>query len=157
MEFTIKSIGTIHSENGRFYIKLGEEYKPGLTAIEGFSHLQVIWWGHLFDEPEFRENLVGEKPYKRGPEKIGVFSTRSQFRPNPVLITTIFVESIDQENGIIYTPYIDAEDGTPLLDIKPYHLYERVRESSVPDWCGHWPKWNEDSGTFDWSGEFNFE
>lgn len=152
----VNSIGSIHSENGRFYIKIENEYKKGLTSIDGFNHLQVVWWGNLFDKPEHRSQLITEKPYKEGPAKVGVFATRSQFRPNPILITTIFVEEIDFEKGIIYTPYIDAENDTPLLDVKPYHLYERVENCKVPYWCNHWPSSYEESASFNWEGEFNF-
>ncbi len=152
----VNSIGSIHSENGMFYIKVKDEYKNGLISINGFSHLQIVWWGNLFDKPEQRSNLITEKPYKTSPEKVGVFATRSQFRPNPILITNIFVEKIDFAKGIIYTPYIDAENNTPLLDIKPYHLYERVENCRVPNWCSHWPSSYEKSASFDWNNEFNF-
>jgi len=158
MENTIQveSIGSIHAENGTFYIQVKEEYKQGLTSIDGFNHLQVVWWGNLFENPEHRRQLIIEKPYQKSPEKMGVFATRSQFRPNPILITTIYVEQIDFEAGKIYTPYIDAEDNTPLLDIKPYHLYERVENCQVPDWCAHWPVSYEKSASFNWEEEFNF-
>ncbi|UII77837.1 TrmO family methyltransferase [Flagellimonas sp. HMM57] len=152
----VNPIGSIHSENGIFYIKLKSEYKKGLTSIDGFSHLQIVWWGNLFDTPEQRNQLTTDKPYKTSPEKMGVFATRSQFRPNPVLMTTIVVEKIDFDEGIIFTPYIDTENNTPLLDIKPYHLYERVENCNVPQWCKHWPSSYEQSTDFSWENEFNF-
>lgn len=150
------SIGTIKTEKGRFSIQLEEEYINGLVAIEGFSHLQIVWWGSLSDNLEHRTHLLNSKPYKKGPDSVGVFATRSQFRPNPILITNIFVEKIDFKKGIIYTPYIDAENDTPLLDIKPYHFYQRVKNCSSPDWCEHWPSWYEEAAEFDWEAEFNF-
>ena len=152
----VNAIGSIHHEKGEFFIKLEEAYKDGLTNIDGFSHLQIVWWGNLFEAPEYRDQLTEEKPYKSGPEKVGVFATRSQFRPNPILITTIFVEKIDFDRGIIYTPYIDAENDTPLLDIKPYHLFERVDNCRVPQWCSHWPASYEKAASFAWENEFNF-
>lgn len=151
-----KAIGIIQVEKGKFSISINEDYKSGLTNIEGFSHLQIVWWGNLFDKEEDRKQLVNKKPYKTSPNELGVFATRSQFRPNPILITTIFVEKIDLKKGIIYTPYIDAENGTPLLDIKPYHRYENVQNCEVPKWCDHWPSSYEESATFVWEAEFNF-
>lgn len=151
-----KPIGTIQAEQGKFSIQIDEAYRSGLTNINGFSHLQIVWWGNLFDKDEHRSQVVNEKPYKDSPAKLGVFATRSQFRPNPILITTIFVEKIDLDQGIIYTPYIDAENGTPLLDIKPYHRYENVKNCEVPTWCNHWPSSYEDSAEFEWEAEFNF-
>lgn len=155
-EIRLHEIGKVHSENGLFFIELDKKYKPGLTNLEGFSHLQIVWWGNLSADDEKSEILVNEKPYKNGPEELGVFATRSEYRPNPVLITTIYVQEIDLDKGRIYTPYIDSEEGTPVLDIKPYHLSERVKECTVPQWCKHWPKWYEDAAYFDWEHEFNF-
>lgn len=158
MEYNIniKPIGKVNAVNGRFSIQLNKKLLPALTNIQGFSHLQIIWWGHLYDTPTHRSHLVANKPYKKGPDKIGIFATHSPVRPNPVLLTTIQVSSIDYEQGIIYTPYIDAEDETPVLDIKPFHPEERVQNCQVPQWCNHWPKWMEESATFDWENEFNF-
>lgn len=156
MSISISPIGFVRCENGRFCIELKKKYIPALTNIDGFSHLQVVWWGHLYATDEQRSILVADKPYKTGPEKVGIFATRSPVRPNPVLITTIRVQEIDVINGVIYTPYIDAENETPVIDIKPYHKSERLRECSVPDWCKHWPEWDEDAATFDWEKEFNF-
>ncbi|HQN94198.1 MAG TPA: TrmO family methyltransferase [Prolixibacteraceae bacterium] len=152
----IQPIGRVSTANNQFSIILEKKFLSALTNINGFSHLQVVWWGHLYDSPQARAHLVSEKPYKKGPDKIGVFATRSSVRPNPILITTIAVQDIDFEKGIIYSPYIDAEEGTPVLDIKPYHSSERVRECSVPEWCSHWPEWDEDTATFNWQNEFNF-
>ena len=156
MEIKINPIGFVRAKNGTFSIELEQKYIPALKNLDGFSHLQILWWGHLFADTEHREILTADKPYKKGPDKIGIFATRSQMRPNPVLITNIYVHKIDYENGILYTPFIDAEDGTPIIDIKPYHKSERVKQCSVPDWCGHWPEWDEDSAEFDWQNEFNF-
>jgi tRNA (adenine37-N6)-methyltransferase len=154
---TINPIGVVHTSQERFSINLSGKYIPALTGLQGFSHIQILWWGHMFATAEYRETFTGEKPYTKGPDIMGIFATRSPMRPNPVLITNVFVQEIDFKKGIIYTPYIDAEDGTPVLDIKPYHPSDRVREVSVPEWCSHWPKWDEDSAEFDWQAEFNFQ
>lgn len=155
-KFQIKPVGKVSTANNVFSIQLDKEYLPALTNIAGFSHLQIVWWGNLFESQQYRANMVSEKPYKKGPDKIGVFATRSPVRPNPILLTTIEVMNIDYEKGVIYTPYIDAENGTPVLDIKPYHLSERVKNCKVPQWCAHWPEWDEETATFDWQNEFNF-
>ena len=152
----ITPVGIIEAEDNGFLIRLDEKFVPALTEIDGFNHLQIVWWGNLYDKSEYRNNLVIDKPYKKGPEKLGVFATRSPVRPNPVLLTTIHVINIDHVNGIIRTPYIDAEPGTPVLDIKPYHPSERVKNCTVPEWCSNWPEWYEDSASFDWQSEFNF-
>lgn len=60
-------------------------------------------------------------------------------------------------NAVIGLAYIDAFDGAPILDIKPYTpSIDRVENPAVPDWCSHWPKCYEKSGDFDWESEMNF-
>ena len=154
-KFEIKSIGCVKKIPDGYAIRLDEKYLPGLINLDGFSHVQVIWWGHLTDSGNHRENLVAEGLFKKGPERIGIFGTRSPVRPNPLLISTIQVTEMNHEQGIIYTPFIDAEDGTPVLDIKPYFMMERVKDCRVPDWFAHWPEWYEDSMTFNWQDEIN--
>lgn len=149
----IESIGTVNKEENGFFIHLNKEFIAGLTGLEGFSHLQVVWWAHLTDNEETRSNLVFEKLFKKGPAQTGVFTTRSPARPNPVMVSTIKVTRIDFEKGIIFTPFIDAEPGTPVLDIKPYHPMERVQHCEVPKHRRHWPQWQEDAASFNWKDE----
>lgn len=73
------------------------------------------------------------------------------------MVSAINVIRMDCEAGIIETPFIDAADGTPLLDIKPYYPMQRVRDPRVPAWCRHWPLWQEEAATFDWQDEINFD
>jgi tRNA-Thr(GGU) m(6)t(6)A37 methyltransferase TsaA len=151
----IRPIGQIKKIGKQFLIEINKEYLHGLKGLEDFSHAQVIWWGHLSDSAENREKLVLGKLFKKGPEQNGVFSTRAPMRPNPVLISTVKIQKIDFEKGI-FTPFIDAEPGTPVLDIKPYHPMERVKNATAPNWCSHWPKWQEEAAQFNWASEINF-
>ena len=153
--FNLAPIGHVHAVEDEFCLALDEAYIPALTGLDGFSYLNVLWWANLSDTEELRATLTCDKPYKNAPPKMGIFATRSPIRPNPIGLTVVAVIHIDYDNGKIYIPYIDTEDGTPILDIKPYHpSIERVREVSLPDWCGHWPQWYEDSAVFDWAAEF---
>ena len=154
-EFTLAPIGYVKSGENGSYLKIKHEYRPALKELASFKHANVLWWGHLVDSEEDREALECEKPYKNSPDKIGIFATRSPQRPNPIALTTVALLGVDIENGIIRVPYIDAEVGTPIMDIKPYHpSMDRIRDISVPAWCSHWPIWNEDSADFDWASEF---
>ena len=156
-EFKLKKIGSINSEGQGFEIRLLTEYKEGLTNINGFSWLNIYWWANQLDSDEYRNILVTDKPYKEGPDKLGIFGTRSPLRPNPICVTPVFVSRIDHEAGIIYTPYIDTEGDTPLIDIKPYHgSTDRIDSWQVPDWCSSWPKNLEESADFAWDEVFNF-
>ncbi len=156
-EIKIKPVGSIEVEAGRFYLSIRKKYRKALKELEGFSHINVIWWGNQFDTPKHRDILVAKKPYRKSPDVVGIFSTRSPVRPNPVLITIAAVVSIDLAKGIIEIPWIDADAGTPVIDIKPYQpCSDRVKNVQLPDWCVEWPQCYEDSATFDWTTEFNF-
>lgn len=156
--FTIDQIGTAHAddENG-FYIQLYDEYRSALLGLDGFSHATILWWFSKCDDEASRRTRIEEKPYKKGPAKLGVFATRSPLRPNPIAVSVAQITFIDIEQGILGLTYFDAIPDTPILDIKPYTpSVDRVEQPSVPDWCRHWPSSAEQSGDFDWENEFNF-
>ena len=151
----IESIGTVNREEDGFSIHLEKKFVTGLKGLEGFSHLQIVWWAHFTDNEKARMSLVFEKLFKKGPAQTGVFATRAPARPNPIMVSTIKVNHIDFVKGIIFTPFIDAEPNTRVLDIKPYHPMERVKNCEVPEHRRHWPQWQEDAATFDWKSEIN--
>jgi tRNA (adenine37-N6)-methyltransferase len=148
-------VGQIKAGHEGFCIEIFDEFRDAMTNLEGFNYIQFFWWCHLFGETDPLKTLVVEKPYKKGPQKIGVFATRSPLRPNLLALTSVQVLSINRDEGKIVIPFIDAEDGSPVLDIKPYlPATERIRDVNVPEWCSHWPKWQEDSAAFNWMEEF---
>jgi tRNA-Thr(GGU) m(6)t(6)A37 methyltransferase TsaA len=153
--FTVSPIGYVRRGEGECYLEIHKDYRPALKGLEGFSHVNVLWWGHLCDDTESRSAVECEQPYKRSPAVLGVFATRSPLRPNPIALTAAAILKIDYGCGMIHIPYIDAEDGTPIIDLKPYHpSVDRIRDVSVPEWCSHWPKWHDHSASFDWASEF---
>jgi len=157
MGLRLDPIGRIESDNGEFKVLLQKKYAEALTGLEGFSHVQVLWWFDGCDNEADRSVLVNEKPYTKGPDQMGTFATRSPQRPNPIAVSVAEILEIDRENAALRLNYIDAVTGTPVLDIKPYTPSEdRVLEAKVPGWCAHWPKAYEESGDFDWEKEFNF-
>jgi hypothetical protein len=73
------------------------------------------------------------KPYKKGPEELGIFATRSPLRPNPILLSAAQMLDLDVEKGVVQLAYLDAEEGSPILDIKPYlPATERIRDANCP-------------------------
>ena len=152
--FQLKRIGTINAAEGRFTITVEPPYRPALAELSGFGFVNVLFWCHALDTSDHRSLTRCRRPYRRSPETVGIFATRSPARPNPIALTACAVLDVDESGGVVRVPFIDAEDGSPLLDIKPYHpAIDRIREVSVPDWCSHWPEWYEDSATFDWAAE----
>jgi len=105
-----RGFGAQHSAEGE--IEIRPELEAGLTDIEGFSHLYVIW---VFDRSEGFE-LLGTPPTDTIPH--GVFATRSPYRPNPLGLTV--VELLGREGPRLRLRGVDMLDGTPILDIKPY-------------------------------------
>lgn len=157
MEFTISTIGHVKIHNGLHSIAILDKYKPGLMHLDGFSHLHILWWAHLNDNPEARNRLTASNLFKLAPPESGVFATRSPERPNPIMISVVKVEQIDHEKGIISIPFIDAENMTPVLDIKPYFPVERIRSCHTAPYYNHWPKWAEDAERFNWKDEISLE
>jgi tRNA-Thr(GGU) m(6)t(6)A37 methyltransferase TsaA len=110
-----KGLGAKHEADG--VLRILPEFEVGLTDIEGFSHLVVIW---EFDHsPQFGLGgfeLLGTPPSDNRPH--GVFATRSPRRPNPIGLTT--VELLRRDGVELHVRGVDMLDGTPILDIKPY-------------------------------------
>ena len=72
-------------------------------------------------------------------------------------LSTAQIIHTDYENGLIQLAYIDADNETPVLDIKPYTpSLDKVENFTSPQWCRHWPESIEKSGEFNWEEEFNF-
>ena len=66
--YEVKPIGTICTKEEGTFLKLEAEYIPALTALDGFSHINVFWWFSDFDDTQFRSVLKVEQPYKGAPE-----------------------------------------------------------------------------------------
>jgi tRNA (adenine37-N6)-methyltransferase len=105
-----KGLGAKHEAEG--VLEILPEFQLGLTDIEGFSHLIVLW---EFDRSKGFE-LLGTPPSDDRPH--GVFATRSPMRPNPIGLTV--VELLRREGPLLRVRGLDMLDGTPILDIKPY-------------------------------------
>jgi tRNA (adenine37-N6)-methyltransferase len=157
VKYDIRPIGQIRIAKGETRLEIEEAFLPALLGLSGFSHVQVLFWCHLVDTDQQRSQVVLERPYTQGPDKVGVFATRSPSRPNPIALTPVEVLHLDRDKGIITVPFIDAEDKTPIIDLKPYQpCLDRIRSVNLPRWCRHWPQWYEESADFDWGAEFYF-
>ncbi|MDO5117405.1 MAG: tRNA (N6-threonylcarbamoyladenosine(37)-N6)-methyltransferase TrmO [Eggerthellaceae bacterium] len=102
-----------------------------VKGLDGFSHIWLIWeFQDTGDEwsPTVRPPLLG------GNKHMGVFATRSPFRPNPIGLSSVVLDRIEytDEGPILYVRGADLRDGTPILDIKPYLAYT----DSHPDALG---------------------
>ncbi len=105
-----KGCGAKHEAEG--ILDILPEYEPGLTDIEGFSHLFVLW---VFDRVEGFE-LMATPPTDATPH--GIFTTRAPRRPNPIGLTV--VKLLRRDGPRLHVRGVDMLDGTPILDLKPY-------------------------------------
>jgi len=148
--YTVQPVGYMHvsEEEGRFEIEILPQYRSALQQLDQFSHVIVVWWADQHDQPDRRNILTTELPYAPG-IKAGVFACRSEYRPNLIALTTTPILAIDEKNGIITAAYLDAFDGTPVLDLKPYTpVMERIRDYKVAEWMQDWPGWQEEAGEY---------
>lgn len=113
-------------------IEIAPEYAAGLTGLDAFSHVIVVTVLH-------RAQFDAVKHLMRRPRDlatmplVGIFAQRAKHRPNPLGITAVRVVAV--ENATLVVQGLDAINGTPVLDIKPYYpVYDRIQESRVPEW-----------------------
>ena len=149
-QFQLKSIGTVlvDEESGSYMLQIDEPYRPALKQMDQFSHVLIFWWADKMDTEELRSMVTTELPYAPGIEA-GVFACRSEYRPNPIAVTTMMVLNVDVDNGMVQLPWIDAYNGTPIIDLKPYiPISDRIRDYKVASWAEDWPEWMEDAAEY---------
>ena len=119
-----KQAGLVRELEGE--IVFGPEYRnaDALRGIEGFDYLWLIWEfsanRHAAKSPVVRPPVLG------GNEKVGVFATRSPFRPNNIGLSSVRLSHVEWESSrgpVIHVKGADLMDGTPIYDIKPYVVY----------------------------------
>ena len=143
--YRIEPIGVVHScyrekfgiprqpglvDTARAFIELDPRYgsRESVEGLEGYSHIWVLFWFH-------QTSAQGWKPQVRPPrlggnKKMGLFATRSMFRPNPIGQSLVKLDSIEIGEMIrLHLSGVDLLDQTPVIDIKPYIPYVE----SIPD------------------------
>lgn len=128
--------GLAKALRGRIIFEPQYRNPDALRGLEGFSHLWLIW--------EFSANRTSRQwqptvrpPRLGGNAHLGVFATRSPFRPNPLGLSCVEIDSIDlftEDGPVITVKGADLMNGTPIYDIKPYIRYADSRQQAV---CGY--------------------
>jgi tRNA-Thr(GGU) m(6)t(6)A37 methyltransferase TsaA len=140
---SLKQIGVIRTpykwkaprqpvEEGECFLEVYPEFQHGLRGLETFRYIYVLFWMDRVED----FSLEAEPPWAGG-IKVGVFASRSPRRPNPIGLSVVKLLSI--EGNKIKTSSIDAIDGTPLLDIKPYVKYLDSKEDANLGWAEDLP------------------
>lgn len=121
-----------HGKNGwddrRCSIRLLPEHAGKLRGLEGYTHLIVLYWVH-----RAREWRMPRHHHK--PAGVKVFATRMPVRPNPVGFCVAELLSFDPKTGEVVLRNLDACEGSPVLDLKPYiPFFDSLPGAGVPEW-----------------------
>ncbi len=154
-KLNLEPIGTVINNKGQFGLNIFKPYNTGLKELNHFSHVLVFWWASRCDNETDRSKTLTSLPYANNKEA-GVFACRSEYRPNPIAITMCPIIKLDENKGIVDLAFIDADNETPVLDLKPYiPVSDRIKSVKVAEWFKDWPEWYEDAGSF--FSQFRFE
>lgn len=119
-----KQSGLVEELRGEIVFEPAFRNADYLRGIEEFDYLWLIW--EFSANPHKAVSPVVRPPVLGGNERVGVFATRSPFRPNPLGLSSVKIESVEWESvrgPIIHVLGADLMDGTPIFDIKPYIVY----------------------------------
>ena len=134
----VKFIGLVESSGELSRIKISREFCIGLEGLSNFSHLIVLYWFHLRDNEEERHTLEVTPRRHPGAPQVGVFASRSPSRPNPIGLCV--VKLIKIEECTVTVKGLDALEGSPIIDVKPYiPRAEAIPEARVPEWTSRGP------------------
>jgi tRNA-Thr(GGU) m(6)t(6)A37 methyltransferase TsaA len=132
--FKLFAIGKVEKQGQRVLLRIFNEYIDGLLGLDGWSHVQVFYWFDKNDTPQQRKIL---RVHPRGDNQnplTGVFACRAPFRPNLIALSVCKILSV--QNNLVALDGIDAFDGTPILDLKPFIPMDAPAQNiRVPAWA----------------------
>lgn len=135
----LRFIGIVESSTEFSRIQIFPEYGKMLSSLRDFSHLIILYWFHLRDNEEERSTIQVIPKRHLGAPQVSVFASRSPSRLNPIGICVVKLISI--EDYIITVSGLDAFEGSPIVDIKPYiPRADSVPNATTPQWARTGPK-----------------
>lgn len=129
--------GLAKSLKGKIVFEPEFRNPESLRGLDGFSHLWLIWEFSANRRSQGEWQPTVRPPRLGGNTHMGVFATRSPFRPNPLGLSCVKISSVEfdtPEGPVIHVTGADLMDGTPIYDIKPYIKYADARPEAV---CGY--------------------
>lgn len=121
----------VRDKNRTSQIIISSELTEALDGIDSFSHLFVLFWLSQISNRQRKTMKVHPRGRKDMP-LLGVFATRTNLRPNPIGLT--LVELLKVEGNMLTVRGLDAFDGTPVLDLKPFDFWDNAKDVKVPEW-----------------------
>jgi len=126
-------IGVVKKQGASARLEIYPEFVRSLKGLQDFSHLWVFYWFHENDTPEQRRTLQVHPRRNPANPLTGVFACRSPERPNLIGFTACRI--IKVEGNVVEVADLDARDGTPILDLKPYiPAADAIPEAATPEW-----------------------
>jgi len=123
-KFGVPRQSGLASTEGRVVFEPQYRVAESIRGLEEFDYIWLLWLFHLTDQEEWSPTV--RPPRLGGNRRMGVFATRSPFRPNHIGLSCsrlLRVETTTNEGPVLHVEGIDLVDGTPILDIKPYLPY----------------------------------
>jgi len=109
-------------------VRLLPQHAGKIRGLEGFSHIILLFWNHLASQWRMPKN-------HGKPVWVKVFATRMPVRPNPIGMSVVELLACDPQTGILQVKGLDAIEGTPILDIKPYiPHFDSWPDAKIPEW-----------------------
>jgi len=138
-----KQSGLVEALRGEIVFEPAYRHADFLRGLEAFDYLWLIW--EFSANPHRATSPLVRPPVLGGNEKMGVFATRSPFRPNPLGLSSVRLDRVEWETSqgpIIHVRGGDLMDGTPIYDIKPYLVYADSHPEARSGFVDHrsWPK-----------------
>ena len=132
--FKLYPVGEVKRQRGSTELRIFDRYRDALKGLDGFSHVLVLYWFDRNDTPEKRNILQVHPRGNKNNPLTGIFACRAPVRPNLIALSRCKVLSTGNE--IVTVDKIDALDGSPILDIKPYipSIDCETKGVRVPDW-----------------------
>jgi len=132
-KFTIYPVGKVRKRAEKVFLKIFTAYQEAILGLKDYSHILVLYWFSENDTPEKRGTLQVVPRHNPENPLTGVFACCSPARPNLIATTVCKIVSI-QEN-LIYIDDIDAFDGSPVIDIKPFFGNKDTDDIRIPSWA----------------------
>ncbi|UCH03314.1 MAG: tRNA (N6-threonylcarbamoyladenosine(37)-N6)-methyltransferase TrmO [Candidatus Bathyarchaeota archaeon] len=117
---------------------LRKDLAEALDGLNEFSHLFVLFWMHKIERTLMKAHPRGRSDMPL----LGIFATRTPYRPNPIGLTLVKILKVDR--NVITVQGLDAFHGTPILDLKPFDPWDMTQDIRVPKW---WMKLEKEKTT----------
>lgn len=128
----VQFIGVVEKDTSR--IRIYPEFCEGIEGLKSYSHLIVLYWFHQRDSSEERKILKVVPKRHPGAPEVGVFSSRSPSRPNPIGLCVAELQDI--KDCVLIVNGLDAIEGSPIIDIKPYlPKADSIPNAKTPEWA----------------------